>query len=58
MTFALSSNSIILLHMLYGYHRRRNSTEDKAKVVAAVWGTELIKFLAVIAILNKDNLKE
>ena len=44
--------------MLYGYHRRRNSTEDKAKVVAAVWGTELIKFLAVIAILNKDNLKE
>ena len=27
-------------------------TEEKAKVVAAVWGTELIQFFAVIAILH------
>ena len=33
-------------------------TEEKAKVVAAVWGTELIKFLAAPAILwHQDDLK-
>ena len=31
-------------------------TEAKAKVVAAVWGTELIQFLAVLAILLQDDL--
>ena len=31
--------------------RRRINTEDKAKVVVAVWGTELIQFLSVIATL-------
>ena len=40
-----------------GKHRRRIKTEDKAKVVAAVWGTELLPFLAALAILHKDNLK-
>ena len=38
-------------------HRRRLKTEEKAKVVAVVWGAELIKFLATLAFLNKDNLK-
>ena len=34
-------------------HRRRINTEEKAQVVAAVWGTELlIQFLAVLAILH------
>ena len=33
-------------------HKRRINTEEKAKVVAAVWGTELLQFLAVIAILH------
>ena len=33
-------------------------TEDKAKVVAAVWGTELIQCLAKIAILHFDDLKK
>ena len=33
-------------------------TEAKAKVVAAVWGTELIQFLAVLAILHQDDLKQ
>ena len=27
-------------------HRRRTKTEEKAKVVAAAWGTEWIQFLA------------
>ena len=33
-------------------------TEEKAKVVASVWGTEFIKFLAALAILYQDDLKK
>ena len=33
------------------HHRRRINTEEKSKVVAAVWETEFIKFLAALAIL-------
>ena len=33
-------------------NRRRINTEDKAKVVAAVWGTELIHLLAALAVLH------
>ena len=33
-------------------HRRRINTEDKAKVVAVVLGTEFIYFLAMLAILH------
>ena len=29
-------------------HRRRINTEEKAKVVASVWGTELNQFLAAL----------
>ena len=36
---------------------RRIYTEEKAKVVAAVWGTEFIRFLAALAILHHDDLK-
>ena len=32
--------------------RRIYFTEEKAKVVAAAWGTELIQFLAALAILH------
>ena len=32
-------------------HRRRIKTEEKAKVVASVWGEEFIQFLAAIAVL-------
>ena len=38
-------------------HTRRIYTEDKPMVVAASWGTELLKFLAALAILHRDNLK-
>ena len=33
-------------------------TEEKAKVVAAVWGTKGIKFLAALAILPWDDFEE
>ena len=37
-------------------HRRRINTEDKAKVVASVWGTEFIHCLAKLALLkNRIN---
>ena len=35
--------------------RRRIKTEEKAKVVAAVWGTEFIQFLATLAIWHQDD---
>ena len=38
-------------------HRRRIYTEEKAKVVGAVWGTEFIQSLAALAILHQDDLK-
>ena len=37
-------------------YRRRINTEERAKVVAAVWGTELIQFLARLDILYKYKL--
>ena len=36
-------------------NRQRISTEEKANVVAAVWGTEFIPFFAALAILRKDK---
>ena len=39
-------------------HRRRIKTEEKAKVITAVWGTELIKFLAMLAVFHQDDLKK
>ena len=39
-------------------HSRRIDTEEKAKVVAAVWGPKLIKFLAALAILHQDDMKK
>ena len=38
-------------------HRRRINTGEKAKVVAAVWGTEFIQFLAALANLLQDFFK-
>ena len=46
-------------NLLVGFnHRRRINTEEKAKVVAAAWGTECIQFLAALAILHQDSLKK
>ena len=38
--------------------RRRINTEEKAKVIASVWGTKIIKFLATLAILAEDDFEE
>ena len=38
--------------------RRRINTEEKAKVVPVIWGTELIQFIAALAILHQDDLKK
>ena len=40
------------------YSRRGTDTEEKAKVVAAAWGTELIKFLAALPILHQADFKK
>ena len=37
---------------------RRIYTEEKAKVVAAVWGIECIQFLAALAVLHQDYMKK
>ena len=39
-------------------YRRKIYTEDKAKVVAAFWGTEFIQFLAELAVLHQDDMKK
>ena len=52
-----ASNSILVLLFVsreIWHLRRRIYTEEKAKVVAASWGTELIQFLAALSILNKE----
>ena len=36
---------------------RRIYTEEKANVVAASWGTELIQLLAALAILHQGELR-
>ena len=38
-------------------NRRRVYTEEKPKVVVAARGTELIQFLAALATLHQDDLK-
>ena len=39
------------------HHRRRIKTEEKANVVAAVWGEEFFQFLAALVILARTILK-
>ena len=36
-----------------GEHRRRITTEEKAKVVASVWGDEFIQFLAALTVMPR-----
>ena len=37
--------------------KRRIYTEEKAKVVAAAWGTEMIQFHATLAVLHQEAFK-
>ena len=39
-------------HLKTAGHRRRINTEEKAKVVTAVWGTDFMQFLDVLAVLH------
>ena len=39
-------------------HRRRIMTEEKRKVIAAVWVKKLIQFLAALASFHQDDLKK
>ena len=47
-----------VMHIVHANHRRRIKTEEKAKVVAAVWGTELIQFLATLDIFYQDDFEK
>ena len=64
MSFLLSNISVTstfpagMCCLEHSTHRRTLKTEGKAKVVAAVWGTELIKFLATLAIFHQDDWKK
>ena len=42
-------------HIDHHHHRKRIKTEEKAKDVAAVWGTEFIIFLFALAM---DGMKK
>ena len=46
------------LVFITGNHRRRIYTEEKAKIVAAVWGTQFIQSLAALDILHQDDMKK
>ena len=40
------------------YHKGRVYTEEKANVVAAAWGTELLQFLATLVYFAPGRLEE
>ena len=44
--------------LIYNYAHCRAKTEDKANVVAAVWGTEMIQFLVALDIFHQDDFEE
>ena len=43
--------------MSVGVHRRKIYTEEKEKVVAALWGIEYLQFVPALAILHQVDLK-
>ena len=49
---SLSLHILVIDLWIQDNHRRRIKTEAKAKVVAAVWGTTFIQFLAALAVLH------
>ena len=50
--------SVFISIGLASYSRRRKKAEEKAKVVADVWGTELIQFLDALDIYHQDDFEE
>ena len=51
--YPLAPPTLLSLH-----NRRRIKTEVKAKVVTAVWETDLIQFLAALDVFHKDDFKD
>ena len=49
---------VLTCRYLHSNHRRRIQAEETAKVVAAVWGTELIQFLVTLDIFHQDDFEE
>ena len=55
----------ILMDLIYCFHlasstwklRRRIYTEEKAKIVTAVWGTTCIQILVALAIFHQEDFK-
>ena len=54
MTLRIKTVHILMAEM----HRRRMKTEEKAKVVATVWGMEFIQLLVALDIVHQDNFEE
>ena len=48
---------VVVCCMLSG-HRRRINTEEKAKVVAALWGAEFVKLLSALAVFTVKRFEE
>ena len=44
--------------ILKSIHVRRIYTVENAKVVASVWGTELIQLLVPLAIFQQDDIRK
>ena len=55
--FILSKKSKSSEKVSWG-HRRRIETEEKAKVVASVWGEDFIQFLAAASRFALDDFEE
>ena len=50
--------NILTIQRLYNVQYILPPPQKKAKVVAAVWGTELIQFLAPLNIFHQDDFEE
>ena len=52
--FSYTANIFCTVYTVLGYtHRRRINTEEKTKVVAAVWGTEFVQSLSTLIFCTK-----
>ena len=52
------NGSTISSQKILSPHRRRIYTEEKAKVVTAVWGTEFIPLVVALEVLHQDDIKK
>ena len=57
-TYLLVQSTVSVQPFQYYLNRRRITTKEEAKVVAAVWGTELIQFIVALAIFHRDDFED